>query len=52
MVTFIMSVKLNNVHPQALRADVLANNADTMVSRAEQLLPWNFASKRLDAQAV
>ena len=42
MATLIMSAKLNDIDPQAWLADVLANMADTPISRLEQLLPWNW----------
>lgn len=42
MATLIMSAKLNDIDPQAWLADVLANIADTPISRLEQLLPWNW----------
>jgi transposase len=42
MATLIMSAKLNDIAPQAWLADVLANIADTPISRLEQLLPWNW----------
>ncbi|MGV0912673.1 IS66 family transposase, partial [Martelella sp. FOR1707] len=46
MVTLIMSAKLNDIDPQAWLADVLANIAETPISRLEQLLPWNWISAR------
>ena len=46
MATLIMSAKLNDIDPQAWLADVLANIADTPISRLEQLLPWNWISAR------
>jgi transposase len=42
MATLIMTAKLNDVDPQAWLADVLANIADTPISRLEQFLPWNW----------
>lgn len=42
MATLIMSAKLNDIDPQAWLADVLANIADTPISKVEQLLPWNW----------
>jgi transposase len=32
--------------------DVLARIADTPISRLEQLLPWNWTSKTLNAQSA
>ena len=52
MATLIMSAKLNGIDPQAWLADVLANIADTPISRLEQLLPWNWTPKTLSAQAA
>ena len=52
MATLIMSAKLNDIDPQAWLADVLANIADTPISRLEQLLPWNWTPKTLGAQAA
>ena len=52
MATLIMSAKLNDIDPQAWLADVLANIADTPISRLEQLLPWNWTHKTLSAQAA
>lgn len=52
MATLIMSAKLNDIDPQAWLADVLANIADTPISRLEQLLPWNWMPKELNAQAA
>lgn len=52
MATLIMSAKLNDTDPQAWLADVLANIADTPISRLEQLLPWNWMPKELNAQAA
>lgn len=52
MATLIMSAKLNGIDPQAWLADVLANIAETPISRLEQLLPWNWTPKTLSAQAA
>ncbi|MFH1517525.1 MAG: IS66 family transposase [Pseudomonadota bacterium] len=52
MATLIMSAKLNDIDPQAWLADVLANIADTPISRLEQLLPWNWLPRELNAQAA
>jgi len=52
MVTLITTAKLNDIDPQAWLADVLANIADTPIRRLEQLLPWNWTSKVLNAQAA
>ena len=39
MATLIMSAKLNDIDPQTWLVDVLANIADTPVSRLQQFLP-------------
>ena len=52
MTKLIISAKLNDIDPQAWLADVLANIADTPISRPEQLLPWNWTPKTLSAQAA
>jgi len=52
MATLIMTAKLNDIDPQAWLADVLARIADTPVSRLEQLLPWNWTPRTLNAQAA
>jgi len=52
MATLITTAKLNDIDPQAWLADVLANIADTPIRRLEQLLPWNWTSKVLNAQAA
>jgi hypothetical protein len=52
MATLIMCAKLNDIDPQAWLANVLAKIADTPASKLEQLFPWNWTSKALDAQAA
>jgi len=52
MATLIMTAKLNDIEPQAWLADVLANIADTPISRLEQLLPRNWTPQALSAQAA
>lgn len=52
MVTLIMSAKTNDVDPQAWLAEVLANLADTPISRLQQLLAWNWTPGKLNAQAA
>ncbi|MGJ7043767.1 transposase [Shinella sp. BE166] len=52
MATLIMSAKLNDIDPQAWLADVLANIADTPISRLEQLLPWNWKPMQTAAVAA
>lgn len=50
--TLIMTAKLNNIDPQAWLAYVLARIADTPITELEQLLPWNWTPKTLNAQAA
>lgn len=42
MYTLIVTAKMNDIDPQAWLADVLARLPDTKVSRAPELLPWNW----------
>ncbi len=42
MYSLIVSAKMNDVDPQAWLAHVLANIADTPVTRLNELLPWNW----------
>ena len=52
MATLIMTAKLNDIDPQVWLADVLARIADTPITRLEQLLPWNWTSLTVNAQAA
>ncbi|TWC77152.1 transposase [Rhizobium sp. SJZ105] len=52
MATLIITAKLNDIDPQAWLADVLANIADTPISRLEQLLPWNWKPTQTAAVAA
>jgi len=52
MATLIMTAKLNDIDPQAWLADVLARIADTPIISLEQLLPWNWTPRTIDAQAA
>ena len=52
MATLIMTAKLNDIDPQAWLADVLANIADTPISRLEHLLPWNWKPTQAAAVAA
>lgn len=38
--TLVQTVRLNNVDPQAWRADVLARIADHSATRLDEFLPW------------
>lgn len=49
MYTLIVTAKMNNIDPQAWMADVLARLPSMTVSRALELLPWNW---RTEAEAV
>jgi len=41
MYTLIVTAKMNDIDPQALMADVLAQLPDMAVSRVHELLPWH-----------
>ena len=43
--TLIETAKLNGVDPQAWLTDVLANIADTKITRLEDLMPWSYAQR-------
>jgi len=47
-----MSAKLDDIDPQSWLADVLANIADTPISRLEQWLPWNWKPTQTAAVAA
>ncbi|CAH2606392.1 protein of unknown function (plasmid) [Rhodovastum atsumiense] len=42
MYSLLITVKLNDIYPQAWLADVLARIADHPASRLHELLPWNW----------
>ncbi len=46
MYTLIQTAKLNDIDPQAWLADVLARIADHPITRLDDLLPWNWATRR------
>ena len=50
--TLIETCKLNGVDPQAYLADVLARIADHPARRLDQLLPWNWRTQNLVAEAA
>ena len=43
--TLTETAKLNGVDPQAWLTDVLANIADTKITRLDDLLPWSYAQR-------
>ena len=43
--TLIETAKLNGVDPQAWLTDVLARIADHNITRIDELMPWNYATK-------
>ncbi len=49
--TLIQTAKLNDVDPQAWVADVLARIADHPAQRLDELLPWNWAPRRIGMAA-
>jgi transposase len=46
MYSLIVTAKMNDVHPQAWLADVLARIADLPQSRLHELLPWEWKALR------
>lgn len=52
MFTLIETCKLNDVDPRAWLADILARIADHPSSKVAELLPWNWAAHRANAQAA
>jgi transposase len=46
MYSLIVTAKMNDVDPQAWLADVLARIADHPAQKLDELLPWNWATKR------
>lgn len=51
MYSLIGTAKLNGVDPQAWLADVLARIAGHPASRLDELLPWNWQSRKLEPVA-
>jgi transposase len=49
--TLITTAKLNDIHPQAWLADVLARIADHPASRLDELLPWHWTATQHQAAA-
>jgi transposase len=50
--TLIATAKLNGIDPQAWLADVLARLPDHPAKRIHELLPWNWRSQTITAQAA
>ena len=50
--TLIATAKLNDVDPQAWLADVLARLPDHPAKRIHELLPWNWRSQNIAAEAA
>ena len=46
MYTPIGTAKFNDVDPQAWLTDVLGRIADTLRSRLDELLPWNWVPEQ------
>ena len=42
MYSLIVSAKMNDIDPQAWLADVLARINEHLISRLDELLPWNW----------
>jgi len=52
MYTLIVTCKMNDIDPQACRADVLARLPGITVSRLPELLPWNRKAERQAVKAA
>lgn len=50
--SLIETCKLNGIDPEAYLRSVLARIADHPVNRIAELLPWNWASTQLQAEAA
>jgi transposase len=50
--TLIATAKLNDVDPQAWLADILARLPDHPAKRIHELLPWNWRTQSIAAQAA
>ena len=50
--TLIATAKLNDVDPQAWLADILARLPDHPAKRLHELLPWNWRTQSIAAQAA
>jgi transposase len=50
--TLIATAKLNDIDPQAWLADVLARLPDHSAKRIQELLPWNWRTQSIAAQAA
>jgi transposase len=50
--TLIATAKLNDIDPQGWLADVLARLPDHPAKRLDELLPWNWRSHKLPAEAA
>jgi transposase len=50
--TLIATAKLNDIDPQGWLADVLARLPDHPAKRLDELLPWNWRSHKLAAEAA
>ena len=52
MYTLIATAKLNDIDPQAWRADVMCRIADHPAKRIADLLPWNWRPQNRAAEAA
>ena len=49
-VSLIVTAKMNDVDPQAWLADVLARIAEHPVQKLDELLPWNWCPRNVQAR--
>lgn len=47
--TVIETAKLSGLNPEAYLADILARINDHLVTRLDELLPWNWTPARSEA---
>jgi transposase len=50
--TLVESCKLNDIDPQAWLADVLARLPDHPAKQIDDLLPWNWKPRQIEASAA
>ncbi len=50
--TLIETAKLNGINPHSWLADTLAHIPDYMITRVDDLLPWNHKNRRIMKDAA